>query len=366
LKASEYPTSNRFNASWWLPGGHSQTLWPVLTRRVRLNVRPELLELPDGDCVQLDWVGSGGPIVIVLPGLQGDVQSAYVRGLLQACQMRGWRGVLLNYRGRVKPNRKLPSYHCGMTCDLDYLVHHLAEREPGVRIGVVGFSVGANVCLKWLGECGQRDQAVPVTSAVGVSAPFHLGLVANKITRRFSRIYQWYLLRSLHRDVERKMAARQDDMGLTRRELRRLNTFLKFDDRVTGPWNGFAGAEDYYDKTRSDVLLKHVAIPTLIVNANNDPLVPLHLVPRAGDVSGKVTLEITNGGGHLGFVCGRRPWSPQFWLETRIPEFLSSHFDGGTNGACSLTPSLGAVIDSSSPASAERDVRSWELTPTNT
>ncbi len=115
-------------------------------------------------------------------------------------------------------------------------------------------------------------------------------------------------------------------MGVTRRELRRLNTFFKFDDRITGPWNGFAGAEDYYAKTRSDVLLKHVAVPTLIVNANNDPLVPVHLIPHARDVSDKVTLEITDGGGHLGFVCGRWPWSPRFWLETRIPEFLSSFF----------------------------------------
>jgi hypothetical protein len=189
---------DRFKASWWLPEGHVQTLWPVLTRRVRLEVRPERLELPDGDCVRLDWIGAGGPIVIVLPGLQGDLGSAYVRGLLRVCQTRGWRGVLLNYRGRVEPNRSRRSYHCGMTCDLDYVVQYLAQREPGVPIGVVGFSLGANICLKWLGECGQRGQTLPVVSAVGVSAPFHLGVVAEKIARGFSRIYQWYLLRSLY------------------------------------------------------------------------------------------------------------------------------------------------------------------------
>jgi len=125
------------------------------------------------------------------------------------------------------------------------------------------------------------------------------------------------------------MAIMGKDVGITHRELRRLNTFLKFDDRITGPWNGFAGAEDYYAKTRSDVLLKHVAVPTLIVNANNDPLVPLHLLPHAREMSDKVTLEITNGGGHLGFVCGRWPWSSRFWLETRIPAFLSSFFAEG-------------------------------------
>jgi len=317
--------SGRFKASWWLPGGHTQTLWPILTRRVPLTVRSEKLELPDGDFLRLDWVGESGPIVVVLPGLQGDIESAYVRGLLRACKKRGWRGVLLNYRGHGEPNRLKHSYHCGMTCDLDYLVHHLAEREPGVAIGVVGYSVGANICLKWLGECGKRSEKLPVAAAVGVSAPFHLGVVAKKIERGLSRIYQWYLLRSLRRDVVRKMDTMEYNYGLTRRELRRLNTFFKFDDKISGPWHGFHGAEDYYAKTRSDVLLNHVAIPTLIVNAHNDPLVPAQLIPRPCDVSDKVTMEITDGGGHLGFVSGCLPWSPRFWLDTRVPDFLSSY-----------------------------------------
>jgi hypothetical protein len=274
--------------------------------------------------------------------------------------------VLLNYRGRVEPNRKRHSYHCGMTCDLDYLVQYLAEREPGVPVAVVGFSVGANICLKWLGECGQRGQTLPVAAAVGVSVPFHLGAVARKITRGFSRLYQWYLLRSLRRDVKRKMAAMGDDFGLTHGELWRLNSFLKFDNRITGPWNGFASAEDYYARTRSDELLKHVVVPTLIVNANDDPLVPLHLIPQADDVSDKVTLEITNGGGHLGFVCGRRPWSPQFWLETRIPQFLSSHFDGGTNRARRPFSNPIVMTSSSTAASAGPSIPSCGSPPTDT
>jgi uncharacterized protein len=319
-------SGGRFKSSWWLPGGHSQTLWPVLTRRVPLDARTERLELPDGDFARLDWVGRRGPIVIVLPGLQGDIESAYVRGLLRECESRGWRGVLLNYRGHGEPNRQMRSYHCGMTTDLHHLVHRLAEREPNTPIGIVGYSVGANISLKWLGECGQRGQTLPVAAVVGVSAPFHLGVVARKIERGFSRVYQWYLLRSLRRDVARKMEAMGDNFGLTRRELRRLNTFFKFDDRISGPWHGFRDAEDYYAKTRSDVLLSHVTVPTLIVNAHNDPLVPAHLIPRPCDVSDNVTVELTNGGGHLGFVSGRWPWSPRFWLDTRVPEFLASFF----------------------------------------
>lgn len=246
--------------------------------------------------------------------------------------------MLLNYRGHGEPNRLFQSYHCGMTCDLDYLVHHLGAREPGTPIGVVGYSVGANICLKWLGECGQRGQSLPVAAAVGVSAPFQLGAVAKKIERGFSRLYQWYLLRSLRDDVVRKMKAMGDTFGLTRRDLRQLNTFFKFDDRISAPWHGFNGAEDYYAKTRSDVLLQHVAVPTLVVNAHNDPLVPVHLIPPPDKVSKKVTLEITDGGGHLGFVSGRWPWSPRFWLDTRVPEFLASFFQGSKEPQAQADP----------------------------
>ena len=321
------PKVARFRASRWLPGRHLQTLWPTLTRRVALNSRSERLELPDGDFTQLDWVGDDGPIVVLLPGLQGDLGSGYVRGLMRSFLGRGWRGVLLNHRGRAEPNRKRQSYHCGMTCDVDYLVHFLAEREPDVPIAVVGFSLGANICLKWLGECGMRGKTLPIVSAVSVCAPLHPAVTAETINRGFARVYQWYLLASLHRDMKRKMALMGDKLGITRRELRRLNTFYKFDDRITAQWNGFAGADDYYDKSRSDVLLKHINVPTLVVNANDDPLIPVHLVPRADDVSEKVTLEITEGGGHLGYVGGRWPWSPQYWLDTRIPAFLSQYLD---------------------------------------
>ena len=180
----EHASVDRFKPSWWLPGRHAQTLWPVLTRRVRLDVRSEQLELPDGDCVQLDWAGGGGPprspVVVVLPGLQGDIGSGYIRGLLRAFQARGWRGVLLNHRGHPEPNRKRQSYHSGMTYDLDYLVRLLAQKEPGVPIAVAGFSLGANMCLKWLGECGQCDRAPPVVAVVAVATPFNLAAVAAK------------------------------------------------------------------------------------------------------------------------------------------------------------------------------------------
>lgn len=315
-----------FKASWWLPGGHGQTIWPIVARNVRIQMQSEYLDLPDGDFVRLDWVGDRGPIVIVLPGLQGDVKSSYVRGLLRQCRGRGWRGVLLNYRGRGEPNRLPHSYHCGMTTDLHYLVHHLREREPQTPIGVVGYSVGANICLKWLSDSGQRGESLPVVAAVGVSAPFHLGLVAKRIEKGFSRLYQWRLLRSLRQDVKRKMKKIDMGLALTRKELSRLRSFHKFDNRVSAPMNGFKDAEDYYAKTRTDLMLGHVNVPTLLLSARNDPLVPASLLPDPRRLSANVTLEVSNNGGHMGFVTGRWPWAPRFWLEQRVPDFLATFF----------------------------------------
>ena len=326
---------DRYRSSWWLPGGHGQTIWPLLARKVRLHTRAETLELPDGDRVRLDWVGETGPIVVILPGLQGDMRSSYVRRLLRQCEVRGWRGVLLNYRGRGEPNRLAHSYHCGMTDDLHYLVQELRQREPDTPIAAVGYSVGANICLKWLGENGQRGERLPVVAAVGISAPFHLGVVAKRIEHGLSRIYQWYLLRSLRRDLLAKMQTLDIGLEIDPAAVRRIKTFSVFDESVSAPLNGFKDAQDYYARTRTDLLLRHVMVPTLLLNARNDPLVPAFLIPRRGDLSDHVTLEVTRTGGHMGFINGRWPWAPRFWLDQRVPEFLAQFF--GSSAAASVS-----------------------------
>ncbi len=294
-----------------------------MMRKVRLDTQRERIELPDGDFVDLDWAGDSGPILVVLPGLQGDLQSSHVRGLLSKCVKLGWRGVLLNYRGRGEPNRLRHSYHCGMTCDLDYLVDLLHTREPETAIGVVGYSVGANICMRWLGKCGRDGKVPPIKAAVGVSVPFYLGDVARKIEKGFSRIDQRHLLKSLQGDLRMKMETVDVDLDLRLDQLGQLNTFRKFDERVSAPMNGFSDAEDYYTRTRSDRLLKYVSVPTLILNARNDPLVPTHLIPDESEISDHVTLEISDNGGHLGFVSGRWPWAAKFWLDDRVPEFIT-------------------------------------------
>lgn len=341
--------SGTFQAAWWLRGGHGQTLWAALLRRTPLRTRPERLETPDGDFIKLDWVGDRGPIVVVLPGLQGDLQSSQVRGLLRECARRGWRGVLLHHRGRGEPNRLRNSYHCGKTCDLDFLVRRLHRQEPDTRLGLVGYSVGANICLKWLGENGRQGNRLPVAAAVGVSAPFNVGPVVKKIERGFSRIYQWHLLSSILRDMERKIEVVDVGLNLTRRELRSLRTFFEFDDRVTSPLNGFSGAEDYYARTRTDTLLRYVSVPTLIVNARDDPFIPAQLIPDSRSVSSRVTLEISDEGGHMGFVSGRWPWAPQFWLDKRVPDFLAPFLCHALREAANLRAITSRGVANASP-----------------
>jgi hypothetical protein len=324
-----------FQPAWWLPGGHAQTLWPVLTRRVRLATRTEMLELPDGDVTQLDWLdderqrrgGDGGhsPIVILMPGLQGDLNSQYIRGLMLALGRRGWRAVLLNHRGRPEPNRFAHSYHCGLTDDIDYLTAHLHQTEPDAPLAVVGFSLGANMMLKWLGDAGRENRPLPIRTAIAVCAPFQLGRVARRIEHGFSRVYQNRMIRCLHSDVRRKLATMPGTLDLTEDELPALNTFPKFDDRITAPLHGFNGAEDYYERNRTDVLARHIRIPTRIINTDDDPLIPQELIPAPRDVSEHVTLQITRSGGHMGFVAGPTPVTPRYWLDQAIPTCLAPH-----------------------------------------
>ncbi len=315
-----------FRASWWCRGGHAQTLWPVLSRRrVEVATREERLELPDGDVVRLDWAGEGaGPIVVVLPGLQGGTSSHYVGRMLRACVEHGWRAVVLNHRGCGEPNRLPRGYHCGMTDDLAYLATLLREREPEATIAVVGYSLGANITLKWLGEAGRDGRTIPLDVAAAVSAPLNLAASARHLERGFSRLYQRHLLQSLYRDIEAKLRIMDCGLTISPSELRRLDTFHKFDDRITAPLHGFAGASDYYEQTRTDVLLRHITTPTLIVNALDDPFIPSSVLPTPDMLSPSVTLEVTRTGGHVGFVTGTTPWRWRSWLEGRIVGFLSA------------------------------------------
>lgn len=302
---------------WWLPDGHTQTLWAARCRRVPpVQPRPERIELPDGDFVDLAHVGcEGAPLVLVLHGLEGDYRSPYASALLGAIAARGWHGVLLHFRGcSGEPNRLPRSYHSGDTGDLAFVAAQLRRRSN--LIGAVGYSLGGNVLLKYLGESGAD---APFAAAAAVSVPFDLAIAADTLNRGFSRVYQRLLVRSLQAKARTKFARVAAPIDL--REIDRWNDFRSFDDRVTAPLHGFADAEDYYRRSSCRPFLRRIATPTLVVHAHDDPFLDPRGIPDAHELAPALRLDLVARGGHVGFVSARP------WLERRLLDFIAGALD---------------------------------------
>lgn len=310
---------SEFRPAWWLKNPHLQTLWPVLFRwRPRTSRKRERVELPDGDFVDIDWAGQGERCVLVLHGLEGSSSSHYARGLLSSLARRGFRAGVLHFRGCSGPlNRLARNYHSGDTADLAYVVSRIVADHAGKSLFLVGFSLGGNVLLKWLAETGAD---APVDAAVAVSVPFSLAEVASRLERGASRLYQWRLVSALKSKMRRKFAARPLPGGL--KNFAAARTFHQFDDAVTAPLHGFAGADDYYRRSSCAPLLIRVRRPTLIIHALDDPFMRPGVVPQTSDLSPHIRLELSSRGGHVGFVAGVVPGRARYWLDNRIPDYL--------------------------------------------
>ncbi|RHW21215.1 hydrolase [Pseudomonas jilinensis] len=322
---------NGFRPARWLPGGHLQTLFsPLLRRRPQLPRQRQRLALSDGDFLDLDWYGpesTAGPCIILLHGLTGSAESPYILGQQQALAARGWRSVAVNWRGcSGEPNQRARSYHSGASDDLAEVVGHLRQQLPQHDLAAVGYSLGGNVLLKYLGECGAD---CPLQAAAAVSVPFRLDQCADRIGEGFSRVYQARFLRDLLAYVANKRRlfahhslsaeqARLDALGT----LEGMDSLWDFDDRVTAPLHGFASAADYYRRCSSRFFLAGIQVPTLIVQALNDPFVYPHSVPELAELSASTRMELHPRGGHVGFIEGP-PWRPGYYLERRLPEWLA-------------------------------------------
>jgi predicted alpha/beta-fold hydrolase len=285
------------------------------------------LELPDGDFLDLDWTtGTAGPVIVVLHGLEGSSRSRYATGLLHAIHKRNWRGVVVHFRGcSGEPNRLLRRYHAGDTSDLQVVVDTLRQREPETRLCAVGYSLGGNVLLKWLAEAGRASSMV---AAVAVSVPFLLNRSVDRLERGFSHLYQRVLLKSTHAAVAEKHKTITSPVDL--KELFKKKNFRAFDDGYTAPVHGFRGADDYYRQSSCRQFLYRIQTPTMILHALDDPFLTPDAVPQEQELSSSVTLELSPRGGHVGFVSGRWPWKPSYWLEHRIPAYFDEML---TNGA---------------------------------
>ena len=317
---------SQFKPAWWLPGAHAQTVWPSLVyHSPNLKLEWERLELPDDDFVDLVWTErKKGPIVILFHGLEGGINSHYTRNTLAALHDNGWRAVLMHFRGCSGiHNRLARGYHSGETGDMRFLIQTLHNRYPDVKLAAVGFSLGGNALLKFLGEDQDR---VNLNAAVSISVPFDLSNGADRLCQGFSRLYQRYLLKRLQKRIIDKFKQR-NDAPFPINDVTTWNTFHLFDNFVTAPLHGFKNSEEYYSRCSSRQFIKSIKIPTLILHAEDDPFMTPDSIPTATELAENVILELSRNGGHVGFISGNLPWRPHYWLKDRIPDFLRNYIN---------------------------------------
>jgi predicted alpha/beta-fold hydrolase len=306
-----------FRPAWWARGGHLQTLLPSLFRRLALpELEHERIELDDGDFIDLALGPAGGPPVLVIHGLEGSLESHYAFGILSALARAGFQPVFMHLRGcGDEPNRLPRSYHSGATEDVAAVIAHLSNRPPGAPLAAIGYSLGGNLLLKYLGET-----SIPgISAGIAVSVPFLLRDAMLRLSTGPSRMYQRYLLDKLKASYRRKLSRIRIPLDLDVDEIRDLFTF---DDRITAPLNSFSGADDYYARCSCRQFLHRIDTPTLIIHARDDPFMFERTAPRQEELGPGVCLELTARGGHVGFVSGSLPWRPRYWLETRIIDYL--------------------------------------------
>lgn len=320
-----------YRPAWWLPGPHTVTLWGKFGRKEPPHdVRWEQLPTPDGDFIELAHLENGAspdaPRMLILHGLEGGVNSHYVRGLMREAAEREWNATLMLFRTCGPTPNTLPrSYHSGETGDPWFVIEQLIQRAPSASLGLVGISLGGNVLCKMLGE---RDASLPhqLKAAVAMSTPFDLARGSKRISRGFSRIYEQAFLRSLVPKAQRKIARHTE---LTSVKLnKRIASVWQFDDEFTSQVHGFRDAADYYTRSSSLQYLSRIRLRTLLLSAVDDPFLPpevLEDVRRATADNGAITLEFPERGGHVGFVGGSL-FRPFYYGEWRASEFLAAAF----------------------------------------
>ena len=313
------PTVIPYRPPGWLPGGHAQTIYPSFLPRDPLPYRRERWESPDGDFVDLDWnvssapPASTNPIIILFHGLEGSSQSHYALALMQYLRKTSRLGVVVHFRGCSGELNRLPrAYHSGDSEEIDWILSRFRASYPDRPLFAVGVSLGGNALLKWLGE---RESAAAdiLQAAAAVSCPFDMSACGHHLAHGFNRIYTQHFLRTLKHFAGEKL--RRHPGLFDERSMRGARTLYEFDDIVTAPLHGFASAADYWHRASSKPWLGGIRVPTLLINARNDPFMPSGVLPEKRQISNDVVLEYTEEGGHVGFVAapfpGRLDWLPQ-------------------------------------------------------
>lgn len=311
----------------FLGNTHAQTIFANLFRKTGpLASYRQRIDLADGDFVDVDVAPGASPEapwVLVLHGLEGSSQAPYVRGLARALVARGFEACLMNYRGCSGEHNRLPrSYHSGETADVLAVFEHLARSRQGRPCALVGFSIGANLSMKLLGEMGPA--APPFEVAIAVSPPFELEACARHLDLRSSLVYRERLLFTLRKKALAKI---ERHPGVADpKAVKRARTFFAFDEHFTARIHGFENAVDYWSRSSGGRYLDRVERDLVIITSSDDPFFPRGYCPEENiRKNPRLELVLAPGGGHVGFVSGT-PLAPRFWAEEQIVARLAAVF----------------------------------------
>jgi predicted alpha/beta-fold hydrolase len=308
-----------YRAPRWLPGGDLQTIYPAIgIKKPEVAFRRERWSTPCGqDFIDVDFVDGqqGAPLVLLFHGLEGSSNSHYARGLMAAVSARGWHGAIPHFRGCSGEANLAPRfYHSGDAEEVDWIIRRLRERHRG-PFYAAGVSLGGNALLRWLGE--QQHGASVVDAAVAVSAPLDLAAGGAALSKGFNRLYTRMFLESLK---PKALAKLERFPGLfDRAALLASSDLYSFDNVVTAPLHGYRDTDDYWHRASAKHVLDDITVPTLVLNARNDPFLPGRHLPQTA--ASAVTLEYPATGGHVGFATGPFPGRND-WLPRRILHFF--------------------------------------------
>ncbi|MBI2425308.1 MAG: alpha/beta fold hydrolase [Candidatus Hydrogenedentes bacterium] len=316
-----------FRPAWWLAHRHLQTCWsPLFRRRPAVPLEHERVDTPDGDFLDLYHCQGdpGKPGVVLLHGLEGTLNSFYIPAINNVFHELGWNVTTMMFRTcGTELNRACRAYHMGETSDLAFLMNLLHERHPDRPFYIAGVSLGANVLLKWLGEL--NDAAPPhIRGAAAISPPFDPAAGIEQFHREFFGLYAKKFLRTLLPKALEK--ERQFPGCIDAQKVRACTDFYVYDTEVTARLHGYDDAWDYWRRVGCGQFLPHVRVPTLLLTSRDDPFNPAHTIPgELVEASHHLHPQWTDRGGHVGFVGGRLPWQPAYWMEAQVRRFFTAY-----------------------------------------
>ncbi len=312
---------SNYHAPWGFRNGHRQSIFPTIFRKVKgVDYRRERIITPDDDFLDLDWMAEKSDrLVIISHGLEGNTTRTYVKGMVKAVTDAGFAALAWNFRGcGGSINRQPRLYHSGSYQDLATVIEHVFQNCNYREINLVGFSMGGNISLIY---SGRRENTIDqrIKKCIVFSVPCDLKASSKAIGEPRNRIYMKRFLRLLHTKIKAKKPDFPD--LFSDQDYAAIKNFHDFDNRYTAPLHGFADAEDYWQQCSSKQFIKNIRIPTLLVNARDDPFLAPECFPFAETaVNPNVTLETPQYGGHVGFVTFNR--KNLYWSEAICVDFL--------------------------------------------